>query len=80
VVLDEGEDRCAEAELRDDLLAVTTYFVARNNGRRSAENKKRRQADSEMRKKQKSVGEFGSQDPPTADDGSETAADSLDEH
>ncbi len=29
-------------ELRDDLLAVVTFFVARNNGRRSAANRKRR--------------------------------------
>lgn len=80
VVLDEGEDRCAEDELRDDLLAVTTYFVARNNGRRSAENKKRPQTDSEARKKQKTVGEFGAQDPSTADSSSEAAVDALDEH
>jgi putative resolvase len=33
-----------EHELRDDLLAVTTFFVARNNGRRSTENRKRRKA------------------------------------
>lgn len=36
---DEGND---ETELRDDLLAITTFFVARNNGLRSATNRKRR--------------------------------------
>jgi putative resolvase len=29
-------------ELADDLLAITTVFVARNNGKRSAENRRRR--------------------------------------
>jgi putative resolvase len=33
-------------ELRDDLMAVTTFFVARHNGRRSAINRKRRKAQS----------------------------------
>lgn len=32
----------AERELADDLLAITTVFVARHNGRRSAENRRRR--------------------------------------
>ena len=36
-------------ELADDLLAVTTVFVARNNGLRSAQNKRRR---AEIRKKE----------------------------
>lgn len=31
-----------QKELAEDLLAITTVFVARNNGRRSAINKKRR--------------------------------------
>ena len=34
-------------ELTDDLLAVTTVFVARNNGLRSAENRKRRRIEGE---------------------------------
>ena len=29
-------------ELSDDLIAITTYFVAKNNGKRSAQNKRRR--------------------------------------
>ena len=32
----------AERELADDLLAITTVFVARHNGQRSAENRRRR--------------------------------------
>lgn len=73
-------ERDAEDELRDDLLAVTTYFVARNNGRRSAENKKRRQADSQTRKKQKASGKFGAEDSSSADCASEEGSDELDEH
>lgn len=37
-----GEGEADVAELRDDLLAIVTFFVARNNGRRSARNRKQR--------------------------------------
>lgn len=39
-----GKDKAESdsSELADDLLAVTTVFVARNNGQRSASNKRRR--------------------------------------
>jgi predicted site-specific integrase-resolvase len=40
-----------ESELSDDLLAITTVFVARHNGQRSAANrKKRKRAEVEARK------------------------------
>ena len=44
VVLDKGASaQESEAEeLRDDLLAVVTFFVARNNGKRAAANRRRR--------------------------------------
>lgn len=42
-----GDAKDAESELADDLLAVTTLFVASHNGRRSAENKKRRRVEEE---------------------------------
>jgi len=44
VVLNKLEGRDYKGELSDDLLAVTTFFVARHNGMRSAENKRRRKA------------------------------------
>ena len=33
---------CDQRELADDLLAITNYFVAKNNGRRVADNRRRR--------------------------------------
>jgi putative resolvase len=33
---------CDQRELADDLLAITNYFVAKNNGRRAAKNRKER--------------------------------------
>ena len=42
VVLCTSEDAEDTNELSQDLLAVTTFFVARNNGRRSAKNRQRR--------------------------------------
>ena len=43
VVLSNADECQSETdELRDDLLAIVTFFVARNNGRRSAANRKRR--------------------------------------
>jgi putative resolvase len=43
VVHNKGENTVApESELAEDLLAVCNFFVARNNGRRASENRKRR--------------------------------------
>lgn len=42
----EGNDRGEEAELVDDMLSIVNVFVARNNGRRSAANRKRRSQSS----------------------------------
>ena len=44
VVLSQSADQEPDAtrELADDLLAITTVFVARHNGQRSAENRRRR--------------------------------------
>jgi len=83
VVLDGSANSHTEdgdGELRDDLLAVTTFFVARNNGRRSAENKKRRQADGQARKKHKTSGEFSEEDSSSADTGTAQASHALAQH
>ena len=63
VVLDRDNDGvyAAEggtAELADDLLAVTTFFVARHNGRRAAQKRKERsdagkKEDSELQAKKR---------------------------
>jgi putative resolvase len=46
-----GDDEHAyNAELAEDLMSIITVFVARHNGRRSAENKKRRRAEGEQNK------------------------------
>lgn len=45
VVLDKTASPEHTTELADDLLAVTTFFVARNNGRRSAPFARQRAAD-----------------------------------
>lgn len=43
VVLDHDVDAESDGnELRDDLLAIVTYFVASNNGKRAGENRRRR--------------------------------------
>ena len=44
VVLSQSAEQTPDAtrELADDLLAITTVFVARHNGQRSAENRRRR--------------------------------------
>ena len=42
----EGNDRGEEAELVDDMLSIVNVFVARNNGRRSAANRKGRSQSS----------------------------------
>jgi len=45
VVLDQLSGTIASSnELADDLMAITTFFVARNNGRRAAENRRKRKA------------------------------------
>jgi len=40
-----NEQETSTKELADDLLAITTVFVARHNGQRSAENRRRRKKD-----------------------------------
>ena len=42
LVVQSGEPVSCTQELADDLLAITTVFVARHNGQRSAENRRRR--------------------------------------
>jgi hypothetical protein len=42
VVLHQSDSTGGPTELADDLMAVTTFFVAQHNGRRSAENRRRR--------------------------------------
>jgi len=43
--IDADEQESEFDELRDDLLAVVTFFVARNNGRRSAQNRLKRKRE-----------------------------------
>jgi len=44
LVVHGGEEECGtENELAEDLLSVVNFFVARNNGRRSAGNRRKRQ-------------------------------------
>jgi len=48
VVCDKGvEEEDESGELRDDLLAIVTYFVASNNGRRAAVHRKKRAREAE---------------------------------
>jgi predicted site-specific integrase-resolvase len=49
LVLNQIEDhnKHREQELADDLLAIVNFFVAKNNGRRAAENRKRRKGQEE---------------------------------
>lgn len=63
VVLFDAQNTSDSTELQDDLLAVTTYFVARNNGRRSAENKKRRKENRQAENHQKGPGQRITKDP-----------------
>lgn len=42
VVHDKSGVDCDQRELADDLLAITNYFVAKNNGRRAARNRRAR--------------------------------------
>ena len=42
-----ASDIGADSDLRDDLLAATTYFVAQHNGRRSAANRRKRKREVE---------------------------------
>lgn len=44
---DPNEEGGATRELADDLLAVCNFFVARNNGKRAAENRKKRAKESQ---------------------------------
>ena len=41
----ENEQGSSHTELSDDLIAITTFFVAKNNGQRSANNRKRRRLE-----------------------------------
>lgn len=50
---DDKGDECSE--LADDLLAVTTFFVARANGRRAADNRRRRQRKHQAQEEEGSV-------------------------
>ena len=45
VVLSHEQEASSTKELADDLLAITTVFVARHNGQRSTENRRKRKAD-----------------------------------
>ena len=45
LVVQSGEPVSCTQELADDLLAITTVFVARHNGQRSAENRRRRRVE-----------------------------------
>jgi len=47
VVLDSSSTTDEASELRDDLLAITTFFVARHNGLRAGENRRTRKAKEE---------------------------------
>ena len=42
IVVHDREETGSDKELSEDLLAVVNFFVARNNGRRSSKNRKRR--------------------------------------
>ena len=42
LVVHHREETGSEQELSEDLLAIINFFVARNNGRRSGQNRKRR--------------------------------------
>jgi len=46
VVLDKVTNTTPEVELSQDLLSVVNYFTAKNNGMRSAQNRKKRNAQS----------------------------------
>lgn len=48
-----SEDKSGPQELADDLLSITTFFVARNNGLRSAKFRKQRKEEKEKENKQK---------------------------
>ena len=56
IVLNKSIDQTYEQELAEDLLSIVNIFVAKNNGRRSAENRKRRkdeQQENDSNKKSK---------------------------
>ena len=53
VVLGEENDPGGEAELADDMLAIANVFVAKRNGQRAAENRKRRRETEEEAKNPK---------------------------
>jgi predicted site-specific integrase-resolvase len=46
VVLNHSDEPGGTQELAEDLLSITTVFVARNNGKRSAKYKKQREEES----------------------------------
>jgi putative resolvase len=45
IVCNTTESNDGTRELADDLLAITNYFVAKNNGRRAARNRRKRKMD-----------------------------------
>jgi len=57
-----GELGTAETELRDDLLAIVTVFVASNNGRRAAAHRRARKKDEEEREKTEEASDEANED------------------
>jgi predicted site-specific integrase-resolvase len=80
VVLGDVEVPADEDELRDDLLAVTTFFVARNNGRRSAENRKRRKAQEQEDHQHEDASEHSEEDSSQPNKGTRSPAHLVDAH
>jgi len=63
VVHGQDEEANDTRELADDLLAITTVFVARHNGRRSAANRRRRKRAQELEEGGDQGGQEKHQDP-----------------
>lgn len=67
VVLGDGDQPDKFSDLGEDLLAVTTYFVAQHNGRRSAKNKRdraRRERYQRLTKRKRADSSAEDPDPP----------------
>src|SRR6187455_480939 len=80
VVLGDVEVPADEDELRDDQLAVTTFFVARDNGRRSAENRKRRKAQEQEDHQHEDASEHSEEDSSQPNKGTRSPAHLVDAH
>lgn len=69
-------------ELAEDLLSIVTVFVARNNGKRSGENRKRRKRERGEEEKNKKIKQASSresdQDSGVSDEGGEGDTDEMD--